>query len=158
MSQSTARKRALNTLYEADIKREPIERVLEERLNYAGAPTPLPSYGCEIIRGVAQHKTEIDALLMQHSIDWDLERMSVIDRNILRIAVWEMLYNPSVPRDVAIHEALDLARRYSDESSVPFLQGVLSAIKDRKADSSLPELNHQDGESGDSDSLQRHAI
>lgn len=128
MARSTARKRALNTLYEADEKGQDILSLLAERIANPGTQTPLPDYAIDIVRGVAEHRGEIDHLLDEHSTGWKVKRMAVVDRNVLRIAAWEILYNDDVPDKVAIDEAISLAKTLSDESSTSFIHGLLSAI------------------------------
>ncbi|BDR54945.1 N utilization substance protein B [Bombiscardovia apis] len=128
MARSTARKRALNTLYEADEKSQDFLSLLDERIAHPGAQTPLPEYAIDIVKGVAEHRKEIDGLLNEHSTSWPVYRMAVVDRNILRIAVWEMLDNAEVPNKVAIDEALSLAKVLSESDSPAFIHGLLSAI------------------------------
>ncbi|MFC2736359.1 transcription antitermination factor NusB [Parascardovia denticolens] len=128
-ARTTARKRALNTLYEADEKGEEIVDLLDERLAYPGAQTPLPPYAQEIVRGVASHRRTVDKALEEHSEGWDVKRMHVLDRNIARMAAWEIIYNDDVPAKVAIDEALTLAKAYSDDEAPHFLHGLLSAIE-----------------------------
>ncbi|PXY87225.1 transcription antitermination factor NusB [Bifidobacterium asteroides] len=132
MARSTARKRALNTLYEADEKSQDFLSLLEERKARPGAQTPLPAYAVTIVEGVAEHRRDIDGSLQAHSTRWPLSRMHAIDRNILRIAAWEMLYNPDVPDKVAIDEALSLAKTLSDADAPSFIHGVLSALEQEK--------------------------
>ena len=132
MARSTARKRALNTLYEADEKSQDFLSLLEERKARPGAQTPLPVYAVTIVEGVAGHRQHIDDALQAHSTRWPLSRMHAIDRNILRIAAWEMLYNPDVPDKVAIDEALSLAKTLSDADAPSFIHGVLSALEQEK--------------------------
>lgn len=132
MARSTARKRALNTLYEADEKSQDFLSLLEERKLRPGAQTPLPAYAVTLVEGVAEHRRNIDEALQTHSIRWPLSRMHAIDRNILRIAAWEMLYNPDVPDKVAIDEALSLAKTLSDADAPSFIHGVLSALEQEK--------------------------
>ncbi|WP_024626600.1 transcription antitermination factor NusB [Bifidobacterium sp. A11] len=132
MARSTARKRALNTLYEADEKSQDFLSLLEERKVRPGAQTPLPAYAVTIVEGVAEHRRNIDEALQTHSTRWPLSRMHAIDRNILRIAAWEMLYNPDVPDKVAIDEALSLAKTLSDADAPSFIHGVLSALEQEK--------------------------
>ncbi|MBM6698822.1 transcription antitermination factor NusB [Bifidobacterium pullorum subsp. saeculare] len=138
MARSTARKRALNTLYEADEKGQDIFSLLDERIAHPGAQTPLPDYAIEIVRGVADHLGQIDRTLDAHSTSWKVRRMAVVDRNILRMATWEILFNADVPDRVAIDEALSLAKMLSDEGSPSFIHGLLSAVCEGKgsADSS----------------------
>lgn len=128
MARSTARKRALNTLYEADEKEQDIPSLLQERIIHPGAQTPLPQYAIEIVQGVADHLAEINQTVDDHSTSWPLSRMAVIDRNILRIATWEIMYNPEVPNKVAIDEALSLAKTLSEADSPAFIHGLLSSI------------------------------
>ncbi|KFI71552.1 MAG: transcription antitermination factor NusB [Bifidobacterium merycicum] len=128
MARSTARKRALNTLYEADEKGQDILSLLEERIAVPGAQTPLPDYAIDIVRGVAEHRRDIDAKLNECSTGWKTSRMGVVDRNILRIAAWEIMYNDDVPDKVAIDEALGLAKTLCDDESPAFIHGLLSAV------------------------------
>lgn len=128
MARSTARKRALNTLYEADEKGQDILSLLAERIEQPGAQTPLPDYAIEIVRGVAENLYRIDSVLDEHSTGWKVKRMGVVDRNILRIAVWEIMVNDDVPNMVAIDEALGLAKTLCDDDSPAFIHGLLSAV------------------------------
>lgn len=147
MARSTARKRALNTLYEADEKGQDILSLLAERIAVPGAQTPLPDYAIEIVRGVAGHRREIDRTLDAHSNRWKVRRMGVVDRNILRIAAWEILFNDDVPDKVAIDEALGLAKTLCDDDAPSFIHGLLSAVCSAKqAAASEPS-----GESADAD-------
>ena len=128
MARSTARKRALNTLYEADEKGQDILSLLAERIEQPGAQTPLPEYAIEIVRGVAEHIAAIDSTLDEHSTGWKVKRMGVVDRNILRIAAWEIMFNDDVPNMVAIDEALGLAKTLCEDESPAFIHGLLSAV------------------------------
>ena len=130
MARSTARKRALNTLYEADEKGQDILSLLAERIEQPGAQTPLPDYAIEIVRGV----------LDEHSTGWKVTRMGVADRNILRIAAWEIMFNDDVPNMVAIDEALSLAKTLCDDDSPAFIHGLLSAVS---ADAEATEVAEQ---------------
>lgn len=86
-------------------------------------------YGRTLIEGICLHLDEIDALLAEHSHNWRVERMSSVDRNILRIAVFEMRYGGEVPAQVVINEALEIAKRYSINDSVAFINGILDAVQ-----------------------------
>lgn len=130
MARSTARKRALNTLYEADEKGQDILSLLSERLENPGAQTPLPDYAVDIVRGIAEHRRHLDGVLNAHSETWQVRRMPVVDRNILRIGAWELIYNEEIPQGVAIDEAIQLAKKLSDYDAPAFIHGVLSAISD----------------------------
>ncbi|MCI1211286.1 MULTISPECIES: transcription antitermination factor NusB [Bifidobacterium] len=143
MARSTARKRALNTLYEADEKGQDFLSLLAERIAQPGAQTPLPDYAIEIVRGVADNRVTIDRALDEHSTGWKIRRMAVVDRNILRIAAWEILRNDEVPDKVAIDEALSLARTLSDDDSLSFIHGLLSALR---ADKEQYPVRNEDDE------------
>lgn len=93
------------------------------------------SYGRQLIQGICLYIDEIDALLAEHSHNWRVERMSLVDRNILRIAVFELRFSDEAPAQVAINEALEIAKRYSVEESVSFINGILDAVQ-----STLPKL------------------
>ncbi|MFT8532672.1 transcription antitermination factor NusB, partial [Bifidobacterium aquikefiri] len=139
MARSTARKRALNTLYEADEKGQEVLSLLAERLLRPGAQTPLPDYAIDLVRGVAEHLHTIDGALDAHSTGWKLNRMAVVDRNILRIATWEIVFNPDVPDRVAIDEALSLAKSFSDSDAPGFIHGLLSAVSADKEQTLITE-------------------
>jgi len=86
-------------------------------------------YARELITGICSQLAVLDHLLVTHSHNWRLERMSAVDRNILRIAVYEILYREDVPAKVAINEALEIAKQYSISDSIPFINGVLDAVQ-----------------------------
>lgn len=152
MARSTARKRALNTLYEADEKNQDIASLLEERIAYSGTQSPLPEYAIEICRGIAEHRKAIDRMLNRYSTKWTVGRMSVIDRNILRIGAWEIMYNDDVPDGVAIDEAISLAKTMSDGGSPSFVHGLLSAVSTHKDDADEEfETSRQASDDSDAD-------
>ena len=117
-----ARERALGLLYEADAKRQDIGQVLDE---LPVAPDP---FVVELTRGVQSRLAEIDPLISAYSIDWALERMPVVDRTVLRMAIWELLARTDVPIGVVISEAVELAKRYSTDESGRFVNGVLASV------------------------------
>ena len=82
-----------------------------------------------LIRGTVEHMTEIDAKIVQHAKNWDLRRMAVVDRNVLRRAIYEMLYREDIPPVVSINEAVDIAKRFSTDESGRFVNGILDKIK-----------------------------
>lgn len=130
-ARSKARKRALDMLFQADVRAEPLAQIVAaEASRAAGEPDRLASwlYAREIVDGVADHGDEIDELISTYAVGWSLERMPNVDRAVLRIASWEMLYNPEVPNAVAIDEAVELAKEYSTEDSSRFVNGVLGKI------------------------------
>ncbi|MGN6273349.1 MAG: transcription antitermination factor NusB [Protaetiibacter sp.] len=130
-ARTKARKRAIDVLYGADLRERPIaDAVVEEQRRAAQQPARAASwrYAREIIEGVDDHRTELDAAIAAHAHGWSLERMPVLDRAILRVGAWEVLHNDDVPDAVAISEAVQLATELSTDDSGSFVNGVLSAI------------------------------
>lgn len=130
-SRTKARKRAIDTLYGADLRQVAIaDALVEESKRAAEQPERQSSwlYAREIIAGVAEHQDEIDAVIAEHAHGWTLDRMPVVDRAILRMGVWEILHNDEVPAAVAIAEAVQLASELSTDDSGGFVNGVLSAV------------------------------
>lgn len=126
-----ARKRALDVLYEADLRELPVLEILDAYVLRLEIPRPEHlGYTQTIVRGVAEHSERIDELLSSFAEGWTLDRMPPVDRNIARVAVWEMLYADDVDHPVAISEAIELAQSLSTEESPRFLNGVLGRISD----------------------------
>ena|SRR5215469_1696185 len=125
-ARSKARKRALDILFEAEARSEPVLGLLAERR--AAADPPVPEYAAELVRGVHEHAALIDDLLTTHSQGWALERMPAVDRNILRIGVYELLWQNQVPDAVAISEAVTLAADLSTDDSPAFVNGLLGRL------------------------------
>jgi N utilization substance protein B len=126
-ARSKSRKRALDVLYAADAREADPLQVLTDRLADTDA-TPLGDYAEQVVRGVAEHLSRLDSLIAQHSIDWTLDRMPAVDRAILRIATWEIVYSSDVPPAVAVDEAVELAKSLSTDNSPRFVNGVLGQI------------------------------
>ncbi len=129
-ARSKARKRALDVLFEAEIRGEPVLDLLAVRSQEASPP--VPPYAAELIRGVAEHREQIDQLLAAHAQGWALSRMPAVDRNILRIGVQELLWNDDVPDAVAISEAVTLAGELSTDGSSAFVNGLLARLLELK--------------------------
>ncbi len=127
-ARTKARKRALDVLFEADQRGANVSQVLAERVTLSGRETALPEYAAEIVRGVVAHWTEIDELIQMASTEWTIKRMPAVDRALLRIGVWEILYNDDVPVSVAIDEAVALATDLSTDDSPAFINGVLGTV------------------------------
>jgi len=136
-ARSRARKRALDILFEAELRDVPLLELLSERQSLG--ETPVPEYTAELVRGVAAHQTEIDNLIAENSVDWSLERMPAVDRNVLRLGVYELIWAGDVPDGVAISEAVSLAQDLSTDASPAFVNGLLARIKDLKPTYSPPE-------------------
>ena len=131
-ARTKARKRALDILFEAEIRGEPVLDLLAERSaegrQTAGEPPPVSGYAAELVRGVQAHRERIDELLAQYSQGWTLDRMPAVDRNILRIGAYELLWGSGVPDGVVISEAVLLARDLSTDGSPAFVNGLLARL------------------------------
>jgi transcription antitermination protein NusB len=124
-----ARKRALDVLYEADLRGLPILDVLPGYVERLEHPRPAHlDYAVSLVEGVAAHKERIDELIASYAEGWTLDRMPVVDRNLARIAVYELLYVDEIDDAVAITEAAELARQLSTDDSPRFLNGLLGRI------------------------------
>jgi N utilization substance protein B len=120
-----ARERALTLLYEADLKGDSPRSVLD---GLAVVPDP---YTVEVVTAVGSRGAEIDRLIDEASIGWDLDRLAAVDRNVLRLAVAELLECPDVPTAVILNEAVELAVAYSTDDSGRFVNGVLATLATR---------------------------
>ena len=129
-ARSKARKRALDVLFEAELRETPLLELLAERITLASPP--VPDYAAELVRGVSVHQGRIDELIAEYAEGWTLERMPAVDRNILRIGVYELLWADDVPDGVAISEAVLLARDLSTDASPAFVNGLLARIAELK--------------------------
>ena len=130
-ARTKARKRALDVLFSADVRAIPIAEALEaEAARAASEPERSASwmYAREILDGVIDHSVEIDETIETYARGWSLERMPAVDRAIVRIAVWEILYNPEVPGPVAVDEAVEAAKTLSTDESAEFVNGLLATI------------------------------
>ena len=127
-SRHDARARAVALLFEADVRGRPIIDVVRA---HEASDDPPPAFASEIVRGVSAELSVLDTLIGAHSEDWRLDRMPVVDRNILRLATWELLHS-DVPTAVAIDEAVTLAKDLSTESSGRFVNGILGRIAETR--------------------------
>ncbi|GII99059.1 NusB antitermination factor [Sediminihabitans luteus] len=131
-ARTKARKRALDVLFEADQRKVDAGTLLADRLVEPGTEASLPQYAVELVEGVLERRERIDELLETYSHGWTIDRMPSVDRALLRIGTWEVLYNDDVPDAVAIDEAVDLARALSTDDSPDFVNGLLGRILDLK--------------------------
>jgi len=132
-ARTKARKRALDVLFEAEQRQVDPATLLAERVADPGvAQSPVPQYTVEVVEGVLAHRDRIDELLETYSHGWTLERMPAVDRALLRIGGWEILFNDDVPDVVAIDEAVDLARSLSTDDSPSFVNGLLARLVEMK--------------------------
>lgn len=122
-----ARRRALEVLYQADVLRRDIEVTLE-RTAEDPEVEPLDAFARSLVRGVGEHRDELDRTIGEHARGWTVQRMPVIDRNILRLGVYELLIAREAPGPVVIDEAVQLAKDLSTDDSPRYVNGVLSAV------------------------------
>jgi len=122
LSRRTARKQAFLNLYQSDVNDSALDSTIERWREYRGDLEP---YAVMLARGVEEEQQGLDAVLSDVSEGWPVHRMSAIDRTILRLALYEMLYVEDVPPDVAVNEAVELAKGFSGEEAPAFVGGVL---------------------------------
>jgi N utilization substance protein B len=135
-ARTKARKRALDVLYGADVREDSINATLAAEAARAEADPKRNSswpYAREIVEGITQHGDEIDELIETYAQGWTLQRMPAIDRAIIRMGIWEILFNDGVPDEVAISEAVELAGEYSTDDSAGFVNGLLARIASTRA-------------------------
>jgi N utilization substance protein B len=125
-ARSRARKKALDILYAAEMRGEDTIGYLDRAIEAGEGPSN--PYAALLVRGVAEHRRRIDELLTEYSQGWALNRMPAVDRNVLRIGVWELLWSEDVPGAVAVDEAVALVRDLSTDDSPGFVNGGLGAM------------------------------
>ncbi len=127
MSRRTARKHAFLTLYQSDVTGQPIGSILDRWRSYRGE---LEEYAERLSRGVEREREVLDEQLGEVAVGWPVHRMSVVDRTILRLALYEMLFVEDVPAEVAVNEAVELAKGFSGDDAPQFVGGVLRGTKE----------------------------
>ena len=125
-ARSKARKRAVDVLYEADVRGGDRLAVLRDRIETANPP--VPEHTVRLVEGVAEHAARIDELIDTHATGWSIDRLPDVDRAILRMATFELLWADDVPDAVVIDEAVELAKALSTDDSPGYVNGVLGAI------------------------------
>lgn len=128
-----ARALAMQSLYEWDFKNsmgkeEKMELILEYNKEQFAKGLDDKGFIAEIVRGVKDNKKEIDAVITKYAPEWPLEQITIVDRNILRIGIYELKFSPNIPAKVAINEAIELGKNFGGESSGKFINGVLGAV------------------------------
>jgi N utilization substance protein B len=134
-----ARKQALDILFETDIRGTSPMDLLATRLvvEEGEDAQPIREYARELIVGVSQHRRKIDELISTYARGWDMDRLPTVDRNVLRLAIYELLWCESIPDAVAIDEAINLAKELSTDESAGYIHGVLGRISSIKAELAL---------------------
>ena len=127
-----ARSIALQVLYEIDIVDHPPGAALQNRLDEEALDEHLGEFARQIVLGVYPLRARLDQYIAEHAPEWPLEQVAIIDRNILRIALWEFAAFGQTPIKVAINEAIELAKTYGSDSAPRFVNGVLGSLADRR--------------------------
>lgn len=127
-SRRKGRELALRLLYGFDLLPRDADDTLREFRTLTHYPEGVMNFAEHLVCGTLSHKDEIDAFIVQNAINWSLERMAAVDRNILRLAVYELLYEKSIPPKVSINEALEISKKYSTPKSSAFINGILDHI------------------------------
>ena len=130
-ARSKARKRALDILFAADLRGESAVEALDRAIAEGEGPTN--DYTAVLVRGGEEHRSRIDEVLASYAEGWTLQRMPAVDRNVLRLGVWELLYADDVPDPVALSEATALVTELSTDESPHYVNGVLGAVQRNKA-------------------------
>jgi N utilization substance protein B len=133
-----ARRIALESLYEFDVAEHPAGEILTRRLAEQELDGTGVEFASKLVQGVVRYKNDMDQLIARYAPEWPLDQMAVIDRNILRIAIYEFLIETETPVKVAINEAVELAKIYGSDSAPRFINGVLGALADQ-----VPNLRRQ---------------
>lgn len=131
-ARSKARKRAIDILFEAEQRGLNARDLLAERLAKPVTEAPLNQYTADLVEGVVSHWTDINELLSTYSQGWTIERMPSVDRAILRLGAWEIVYSDDIPDGVAISEAVELATSLSTDDSPKFVNGLLGRLAEVK--------------------------
>lgn len=129
-ARTKSRKRALDILFESEAQNLPPGGTLAERR--ADTEYPVNDYAVQLVEGVVAHRDRLDEIITENSHDWTLERMPAVDRNLLRLGAYEILYVDDVPDAVAVSEAVNLAGDLSTDESPSFVNGLLSRIVELK--------------------------
>ncbi len=128
-NRTQSREYALQMLYQADIRHIDHEQIQQEFWQESKpADTEITAFANALFEGTFTRRTEIDATIADYADNWNMKRMAVIDRNILRLGVFELLHQKDVPSKVVINEAIELAKRFGDADSSKFINGILDAI------------------------------
>lgn len=128
MSRHKAREVALKALFQIDVGKIPAGRAMEAALAEASVSPEAEQFARDLLKGTVERLAEIDGVLQQFSVGWSVPRMANIDRNILRLAIYEILHLPEIPASVSVDEAVELAKHYGDENSRRFINGILGNV------------------------------
>ena len=143
-----SREIALQILYAMDVLGDDTDELFDD-VGYLLSPKQAPSKFCRrLVKGVTENRSELDRIIEGHSSHWKIYRMSGVDRNILRLAAFEMLYCEDIPAKVSINEAIVIGKKFGTEETGPFINGVLDAVRQHYGLDSSPATAMTDPESG----------
>ena len=128
-SRRRSREMAIQVLYQVEMAQSDLAEAVRLFCEHFKAPESIRDFAFELARGANEHREEIDTLIKRFSEHWRLERMPTVDRNILRLAIYELLYRPDIPAKVSINEAVDIGKKYGSEDSGSFINGILDRIR-----------------------------
>lgn len=123
-----SRAAALMLLYKLELSGESLEETLDTFCAWAGH-SDAKEFSLDLVSGTREHLFEIDSLIKKHSRNWSLKRINIVDKNILRMAIYELLYRGDIPYNATINEAVEIAKKFGSEDSSAFINGILDSIK-----------------------------
>jgi transcription antitermination protein NusB len=129
-----ARELALQMLFENDVAGTRADEMFRRSADLQKAPAALRNFTERLVAGTLEHRDDLDAIISKQAANWRLSRMPIVDRNILRLALFELLHEPSTPRPVVIDEALEIAKRFSTPRSSQFINGILDGVLKARAE------------------------
>lgn len=128
MSRRLARETALQVLYQLDMTKAEVNTIIKNTLEQLAIRDDAVTFMKELVLGTVEHQEKVDQIISKLSIDWNLDRMPIVDRNVLRLALYEILYRNDIPAGVAVNEAIELAKTFSNEQSGKFVNGILGSV------------------------------
>jgi transcription antitermination factor NusB len=139
-----ARELALQFLYQLDLRGPELLGEAAQFLRAEETDKTTREFAAALVNGVAEHRSDLDKEIRSVAQNWEITRMAVIDRNVLRMAAWELYHCPDIPPKVAINEAIELGKRFSTQNSGKFINGILDKIKDRaRSGAAAPEAESE---------------
>jgi N utilization substance protein B len=139
LKRRAAREQALKALFARDLGKNDPFAVLEQLWEEESTAGSVREFSKLLVEGVLQKQESIDEVIRQNAIEWNLERMAAVDRNIMRIALFEMLFSAKIPKAVAINEAVELAKKYGGDESARFVNGILGSVIKNTGEDTAPE-------------------
>lgn len=127
-----AREEALKIMYQYEMRGEDESGVINRYWSHNDVPDDVKLFATELVEGTLQHIKDIDLEIKKYSKNWSLERIGTVERSILRLAIYELLYRDDIPPKVAINEAIEIEKKFGSDESAPFVNGILDKIKTDK--------------------------